>query len=208
MKTKLATDLFDQWAINGKDIGMEEGHAVSVERMIKIANKEIYKRALNPSVLDIGCGNGWMLRKILSMHPNSKGLGVDGSENMIKNAMQRDPSGNYLCTDLNSWKSLDKYNIIISMEVIYYLQNPMEFIKSLFHNTLNKEGFIIVGMDHYEENTKSLSWPSDLNVHMRTLSIDGWINIFKEVGFSDIRYEQFDSRENWAGTLIINERKY
>ncbi len=208
MKTKLATDLFDEWAVIGKDVGMEEGHSVSVERMIEIANQEIYKRTLTPSVLDIGCGNGWMLRKILSMYPNSNGLGIDGSENMIKNARQRDPNGNYLCRDLNLWKTSDKYNIIISMEVIYYLQNPMKFIKTLFDNTLNKEGVIVVGMDHYKENIESLSWPSDLNLHMSTLSIEEWVSIFNEAGFSNVSYEQFNSKEDWAGTLIINARKY
>ena len=29
-----ATDVFDEWAKNGKDIGMEEGHALSVDEML------------------------------------------------------------------------------------------------------------------------------------------------------------------------------
>ena len=71
MKTKFATDLFDDWAINGKDRGMEEGHSPSVDRMIKIIQEKISKNKSRLSVLDIGCGNGWMLRKVLSIFPNS-----------------------------------------------------------------------------------------------------------------------------------------
>ena len=41
MKNKLATDVFDDWAINGKDKGMEEGHSLSVDRMVEIASKNI-----------------------------------------------------------------------------------------------------------------------------------------------------------------------
>ena len=208
MKTKFATDLFNDWAINGKDRGMEEGHSPSVDRMIKIIQEKISKNKSRLSVLDIGCGNGWMLRKVLSIFPNSKGLGIDGAVNMIENAKERDPRGNYLCMDLNSWQSSDKYDIIISMEVMYYLEDPKGFIKSLFKNTLNKGGGIIVGMDHYKENTQSLSWPDDLNVHMNTLSINQWFDIFNDAGYTDVEYEQFNGRKELAGTLIISATKY
>ena len=203
MKVKLATDIFDNWAINGKDKGMEEGHSLSVDRMIEIAYKKLSNKKGSISLADIGCGNGWMLRKILSSSNRFKGMGIDGAINMIENAKKRDPSGNYLCVDLESWESSEKFDLIMSMEVIYYLNNPQKFIKSLFDQSLNKEGVIIVGMDHYKENTKSLSWPIDLNVHMNTMSIDEWVELFITAGFSNVEYEQFDASDNWEGTLII-----
>jgi 2-polyprenyl-3-methyl-5-hydroxy-6-metoxy-1,4-benzoquinol methylase len=61
---KKATDVFGEWAENGKDIGMEEGHAISVEEML---NFSLDERALinkNFSFLDIGCGNGWVTRRV------------------------------------------------------------------------------------------------------------------------------------------------
>ena len=204
MKTKLATDLFNDWAIKGKDKGMEEGHSSSADRMIEIAHEKIFNKKFKFSVLDVGCGNGWMIRKILSTFQGSTGLGVDGSVNMIKNAIDRDPSGDYLCVDLNTWGSSKKFDLIISMEVIYYLKEPQKFIKSLFKNSLNKGGGIIVGMDHYQENTQSQSWPGDLNVHMNTLSINRWLDMFTMAGFSNVEYEQFNKKKNWAGTLIIS----
>ena len=145
-----------------------------------------------------------MLRRILGQILNSRGLGVDGSINMIKNAVERDPEGNYLCTNLNSWKPTEKYNLIISMEVMYYLNNPKEFIKSLFHYSLRHRGIFIFGIDHYAENQASISWPKDLGVKMKTLTIDQWIDIFHHAGFKEVSYEKFNHKENWAGTLIIN----
>jgi len=38
------------------------------------------------SMLDLGCGNGWMLRKIASKYSLNVGLGIDGSEEMINKA--------------------------------------------------------------------------------------------------------------------------
>ena len=37
---KKATDVFGEWAENGKDIGMEEGHAISVEEMLNFSLDE------------------------------------------------------------------------------------------------------------------------------------------------------------------------
>ena len=59
-------------------------------------------------------------------------------------------------------------------------------------------------MDHYKENTQSLSWPKNLNVHMNTLTIDQWVNLFISAGFSNVEYEQFNRKKDWAGTLIIS----
>jgi len=207
METKLATDLFNEWAINGKDIGMEKGHATAVGRMIEIAKEQILDINPSSSILDIGCGNGWMLRKILSLYPKSSGLGIDGAHSMIQNAKKTDPSGNYQCANLNTWVSEDQYDLIITMEVLYYLDNPLDFIKTLFNNTLKDGGNIVVGMDHYKENPVSLSWASDLNVHMNTFSIEDWNSVFVDAGFSDIEFEQYNKKENWEGTLIIRGTK-
>ena len=207
METKLATDIFDVWAINGKDKGMEKGHSKSVDRMIQIAIEKIPINQDRISIADIGCGNGWMLRKILSISSKFRGLGIDGAKNMIENAKKIDPEGNYLHADLESWNSTEKFDLVISMEVIYYLRNPQIFLSSVFNNCLNKNSNFVIGIDHYKENKRSLSWPGDLNVYMHTLSISDWVNLFETIGFNNICYEQFDSRDDWAGTLIISGSK-
>jgi len=207
METKLATDIFDDWAIRGKDKGMEKGHSIPVDRMIEIAYGKVLNRDDNISILDFGCGNGWMLRKILSGSNRFKGLGIDGAISMIENAKEIDPDGDYICSDLTSWQSSEKFDLIISMEVIYYLDKPKDFIASLFNESLNEEGVILIGMDHYKENTRSLSWPKDLNVQMNTLSINEWVDLFVSVGFSDVQYEQYNQGDDWSGTLIITASK-
>jgi hypothetical protein len=40
MKMRHPTYVFDEWAENGKDIGMEKGHAIPVDEMINYALKE------------------------------------------------------------------------------------------------------------------------------------------------------------------------
>ena len=56
---------------------------------------------------DLGCGNGWMLRKLASKYSLNVGLGIDGSEEMINKAKKYQSSLDYLCMDITKWKSVD-----------------------------------------------------------------------------------------------------
>lgn len=59
-----AVDVFGTWAEQGKDIGMEKGHAAAVSEMLNFAIKERERLNEKFSFLDLGCGNGWVVRKI------------------------------------------------------------------------------------------------------------------------------------------------
>ena len=59
-----AISVFNQWAKKGKDKGMETGHFKSVSYMLD----EIQLFLQKPfTVLDIGCGNGWAVRRFSQM---------------------------------------------------------------------------------------------------------------------------------------------
>ena len=54
---------FNNWALVGKDEGMEKGHAPAVNQMLKIINAKTTILNQKFNFLDIGCGNGWVVRK-------------------------------------------------------------------------------------------------------------------------------------------------
>ena len=60
-----ATDVFGEWAEKGRDIGMAKGHAVSVSEMLSFVIKERKELDKKFSFLDLGCGNGWVVRDVL-----------------------------------------------------------------------------------------------------------------------------------------------
>ena len=61
---RIATEVFSEWAEKGKDIGMEKGHASAVEDMINFAIQDRINLERNFSFLDLGCGNGWVVRRV------------------------------------------------------------------------------------------------------------------------------------------------
>ena len=203
IKNKSAIEEFNNWAKIGKDVGMENGHANSVSQMINIFEKRFDVKNVK-SMLDLGCGNGWMLRKLASKYSLNVGLGIDGSVEMINKAKKYQTNLDYLCIDITNWKASRSYDLIMSMEFIYYLNDPETVFNNIFNNAAHKESIFIFGIDHYKENQDSLSWPSDLGVYMNTLSINEWIDLYRKIGMKDIEYEQFVTKEDSEGTLIIS----
>ncbi|MAQ32088.1 MAG: nodulation protein S NodS [Flavobacteriales bacterium] len=202
-----AINLFNKWVELGKDDGMEVNHTPSVDYMFNLIPKKILKS--NFTFLDIGCGNGWVVKKTSSMKECVSAVGIDGSENMIKKAISKDMTSTYLQMDLNNLNAYtDSFDIVFSMEVFYYLTNPQITINHIFNHLLNKNGCFIIGIDHYLENKPSLKWPIDLNVHMWTYSILQWEALFRSVGFKNIIVEQFGQKNDWSGTLVLYGEKH
>ena len=204
MTEKKATEIFSQWVLNGKDEGMEKNHSNAVNVMLG----ELVGSQTSPfSIIDAGCGNGWVVREIIN-HPFCRtAIGVDGSKEMIDKARSLDSHGTYFYSDLMDWSPKEKVNFVHSMEVLYYFREPEKLIIHILEHWLMEEGTIIMGMDHYKENLNSHSWPTDLNTYMNLMSIKKWIKLFKDCGVSQIVSFQTNESQNFPGTLILKGKK-
>jgi trans-aconitate methyltransferase len=199
-------DTFNEWALLDKDKGMEKGHANSVSKIFEIISTQ--KSIIDNSFkfLDLGCGNGWVVRKILENKNCVYALGIDGAPEMINKAKNSDNKGNYLNADIEQWKFNKGYDIIFSMETFYYFKDLVSVLKNVY-NSLNNKGLFIIGIDHYLENRPSLTWDKEFNLSLNTLSIKDWINMFKESGFKNVKSILHNSSKDWHGTLIIYVNK-
>ena len=191
---------FDEWAILGKDEGMERGHHNSVEHMFTIIKEKNYK---NYSAIDFGCGNGWVVQKFKESSLCENAHGLDGATHMIKKAKQKDPDGTYFNDDIEKWAPKQRYDIVFSMETLYYFKSPGIIINKIYDEVLNADGMFIMGIDHYAENTESLDWGEQFNLNITTLSIQDWKLLFESAGFKNITHRQVEQKDNWSGTLII-----
>lgn len=204
MSRRNATEVFSEWAEKGKDGGMEKGHARSVHAMLELAG---IPRNIQYSAIDVGCGNGWVCRRIAQDRMCSRIVGVDGSARMIEKAHSIDEHGEYHLAMLPDWVPEQPFDLIHSMEFLYYLHDPKSMLKKFNDEWLNNGGILVVGVDHYLENEDSLSWPDALNVHMTTLSIEQWKTAMLDAGFIDVEVHQVGQKEGFIGTLVLLGKK-
>ena len=202
-----ATDVFGEWAEKGKDIGMEKGHATAVDEMVTFALKERKKIGKNFSFLDLGCGNGWVVRNVSNDSLCNRAVGIDGAKQMIANAESRGGVTEYIFANINSFSSPEKYDVIHSMEVLYYLEDPLNIIKKISDSWLNDGGRLIVGLDHYYENKDSHSWEEDVGTPMLMLKAKEWVRIFEMAGLEEVESWHANKRADWVGTLVITGKK-
>ena len=200
MSDTSAVDLFSEWAKLDRDEGMEKGHSYSVNRIISAVKRRLPSEF---TAIDVGCGNGWAVRRLKSMPSCISATGVDGSERMISKARSIDPEGEYACGMLPEWSPHGPVDLVLSMEFLYYLEDPISFFKSLHKKWISSGGSIAVGVDHYLENEPSLDWSESLGVHMTTLSAEAWEEGLKTAGFQNIERFFAGPREDWNGTLVL-----
>ena len=127
---------------------------------------------------------------------------------MIEKARLNDTKSSYLKLNINNIESYnEKFDIILSMEVFYYLKSPKKIMKYVFSNLLKRKGCFIMGVDFYYENKPSLSWPTDLKIEMCNYSIEEWKNLFIDTGFSNVTTYQVGANDDWSGTLVLYGEK-
>ncbi len=202
MEKKAAVDVFSQWALIGKDEGMERGHAASVQAMLGLA---IPKLNDDFSAIDLGCGNGWVTR-MLSELGAGHSEGVDGSNEMINKATSKDSNHKYSQGLLPDWSPGRRFDLVHTMEFLYYLDDPAGMISIIHDEWLEENGILVAGVDHYLEHEESLTWPEHVGVHMTTLSIDDWKTAMVNAGFKDVEIHQVAGKENFPGTLVMMGR--
>ncbi len=201
---KTPVDVFDNWVKIGKDDGLEKNHASAVAKMVEYSTGSLDQF----SFIDAGCGNGWLVRNMSNDSRCIKSIGIDGSERMIKKAKKLDRKNEYVCSDLLNWKPSEKVNLVISMEVFYYFENPEKLTRHIYQNWLTENSRLIIGIDFYKENLISHSWPEETGVSiMKLFSENEWKQFFLNSEFKNVYSWKVDQKKDWEGTLIVTGEK-
>jgi len=199
---------FDEWAKNGRSELMEKEHSKTV---LKLLNSIRFEKPF--SFLDVGCGNGWVVRKISQIQNCKKAVGIDKSKNMITKANSKKKSSkeNYFRTDILSWKFNGKFDYIFSMESLYY-STPMESALKKIYKLLKPGGQFFCGTDFYSDNKATIQWSKKMNIPLDLRSKKQWKKMFEGIGFETKTKQVRDhsNRKKWKrefGTLFIIGKK-
>ena len=200
MIKKNPVEFFDDWAKSNKDKGMELNHLTSVNEMLKLC----LPKSQSFTFLDAGCGNGWVVNHVDNVLNCISASGVDGSKSMIKKAKSNFPNISFSLSDINQWSPTESVDIVFSMEVIYYLKDPRQFVKNIYTKWLNKKGVFICGLDFYFENQLSHDWPQKYGINiMNLLNEKEWLDMFAEYFGKKIEIFKVNSKNSLPGTLVF-----
>ena len=135
------------------------------------------------------------------------GATLVGTPQMIANARGRGGSEEYILGNIDEYEPAQGFDLIHSMEVLYYLEDPASILKKIASSWLNEAGRLIVGIDLYYENSDSHSWEEKVGTRMLMFKETEWINFFKQAGFNDVRSWRANQSKDWAGTLVLTGKK-
>ena len=195
--------VFDEWADAGRDRNLENGHRHSVDSIL-----DTLDFGESFSFLDVGCGNGWVVRRMAADGRCARAVGIDKSEKMVQKArkMRTGEQERYHAVSLEEWES-DPFDVIFSMETIYYAESVQRAISKAYE-MLVPGGRFVCGTDYYRENPDTRHWDDMMDVRLHLHSEAEWVRMFERSGFevSCVHVTQPGHPEAWKrelGTLFL-----
>lgn len=177
---------FNRWADSGKGETMEHDHW-------PIAKPTLGLMQILPSatILDVGCGAGWLSRILAKRVPQGRVVGMDISDEMIRHARQAalgSANLEFVVGGVGNvpWES-DFFSRAISVESSYYWPDPAQGLGEVYRVIASGGSFWNV-INYYEDNPYCHQWGKILTVPTRLLSANQWEQLFTGVGFKAVAH--------------------
>jgi|GEM_PF-1204361 len=194
---KITADLFTTWSQSERGEGMARGHDELLNPLF-----QQWEFGAESNVLDIGCGVGGALKRA-NQNGANKLAGIDLSPGMIEAARNNLPENASL--EVGSAMALpwsnDFFSHALSVEALYYLQEPLLALKEIIRVLKSKGEFAMI-IEFYQENQGTHDWANQLPMELKLWSEKEWVNAFEEAGFQNVKTkriirEKFKSQEEF-----------
>ena len=184
--TEQLRDEFNRWAEAGRGEEMEEHHLPIVEPTLALMNVQPADR-----ILDVGCGSGWLARRLARLAPEGRVVGADVSDEMVQRA-QRASAGwtnlEFLVAGVDhiAWKS-GFFSKVISVESAYYWPSPSSGLREIFR-VLEPRGSVWILINYYRDNPHCHQWGAHYTIPTHLLWAEEWSSLIREAGFSLVHH--------------------
>jgi SAM-dependent methyltransferase len=199
--TNLLRDEFNLWAGAGRGEGMERDHLP-----ITLPVLEKMRLATTDNVLDVGCGSGWLARRLAERVTEGRVVGMDVSDEMIRVARRASLEFEnilYATGEVGEipWDA-NFFNHSISVESAYYWPEPAAGIQEIFR-VLRPGGAAWILINYYRDNLHCHQWGPLLAVPTQLLLGKEWMEFFRASGFAGVAQERVvdpsPSPEDYSG---------
>ena len=131
------------WGQDGKDNRLREYYKFSRNRIVKTL-KDL-RAPNNMSILEVGCGLGYVLNEINKAVPKNNITGMDISPTAITKAKKLFPDYDYIVGDICSKKLIfkKKFNVMLFNNILWYLLEDLPLVFENIKHNIAKNGYII-----------------------------------------------------------------
>lgn len=178
--------------------------AVARSKVLQRVYEHVLRRP-SLTILDVGCGNGWIWRDFVQHFPNLQLTGIDFDSNDITQA-NKDfagyPHARFMVQDASATqKSRHQYDIVVSTDVLEHVRRRAEFFQQL-HSALKPLGTALLAYGH---SHFGVSLKEDLyNIASQILALAGNERYYTR----PVEGEERDRLIQEAGLRIVTERWY
>jgi ubiquinone/menaquinone biosynthesis C-methylase UbiE len=179
---------FNRWAEDGRGEGMEQEHLPIVLPVL-----ELMQLRPTDNVLDVGCGSGWLARRLAARLPQGRVVGMDVSDEMVRRARRH-------CADIENalfvhgsaeeipWED-HFFDHVISVESAYYWPNPAAGLREILR-VLRDGGSAWILINYYRDNPHCHQWGQHYSIPTHLLWAAEWADLFSAAGFVNVTHSR------------------
>lgn len=141
-------------------------------------------------VLDLGCGSGVPIAKLLDMQ-GFQVTGIDRSEKLLKKAKENVPRASFYKKDIEDYKINNIYDGIVLWDILFHLpRQEHQPILEKIYNSLSSNGLVILSSGGSEENLPPFTdFMFGVEFFYDSYPIKEFISLCKNIGFNLTKYE-------------------
>ncbi len=177
---------FNRWATSGRAASLEAHHRPLVEQILPLMQIQARDR-----ILEIGCGEGWACRLLANIASEGLVVGLDVSDEMIRNARAKSAAQENL---LLVWAGAEQipwqenyFTHILSVESFYYIENPERALQEMYR-VLEPGGSVWILNHLAKENELSLRWIPELHIPVQLFSAEEYAELLARCGFQEFAH--------------------
>lgn len=169
------------------------------------------------TVLDVGCGTGWLLRELIARHPEAAGLGVDLSERMVEVARARavDEQAPRLEFIHGDWeaeatrrRALERLHggasLVLCVSAFHYFERPKAALVEM-RKVLAPGGRLLLMERAMDRSPATAIWDflhrRLIRDHARFYMTSQLVDLLRDAGFTNVTIVRRVRRLLWRGKL-------
>jgi len=197
---------FNRWAEAGRGEGMERDHLPIVEPML-----EMMGLRRDESILEAGCGTGWLCRLLARKLPQGRVVGIDVSDEMIRRAREASAGFENLTFATGGVDSIpaeaEAFTRAVSVESAYYWPQPGRGLQQI-SGVLRPGGSAWVLINYYRDNPYCHQWGKVFTIPTHLLAAKEWGALFTQAGLTNVKHcripDPTPTPDSYAGRWFRN----